>query len=403
MNNTYDVIIAGAGPAGSSAAIHLANHDVRVLLVEQKKFPRAKLCGEFISPECLKHFERLGVKGKMISSSPAVLTETVFYSRTGHGLTVPSKWFGGGALGLSRAVMDNNLLQRAADAGVTVMENASVAEVIEEKNQVRGVRLNVDGAEREYEALVTIDATGRTRALARKLKSLPQNAAPRPKAKLVAFKAHLEKTKVAEGVCEIYSYPGGYGGLSTIEGGVSNLCFSTAARDLRRCQANPEVVLSEIVFRNRRAAYALEAATICSEWLSVSLESFGRQSPSPLSGLLAVGDSAAFIDPFTGSGMLMALESGELASQLILRHLPSLRENLSFTTLATEYSQDYRRRFDARLRISSVLRRLAYTPFLAEIGIVLFGASERLRNRIARATRSDSKGDQSSFEPVKWI
>jgi menaquinone-9 beta-reductase len=403
MNNTYDVIIAGAGPAGSSAAIHLANHDVRVLLVEQKKFPRAKLCGEFISPECLKHFERLGVKGKMISSSPAVLTETVFYSRTGHGLTVPSKWFGGGALGLSRAVMDDNLLRRAAESGVTVLENASVAEVIEEKNQVRGVRLNVDDVEREYEALVTIDATGRTRALTRKLKSLPQNAAPRSKAKLVAFKAHLEKTKVAEGVCEIYSYLGGYGGLSTIEGGVSNLCFIAAARDVRRCQSNPEVVLREIVFRNRRAAYALEAATICSEWLSVSLESFGRQSPSPLSGLLAVGDSAAFIDPFTGSGMLMALESGELASQLILRHLPNLKENLSFTTLATEYSQEYRRKFDARLRISSVLRRLAYTPFLAEIGIALFGASERLRNRIARATRSDSKSDQSPLEPVKWI
>jgi flavin-dependent dehydrogenase len=403
MNNTYDVIIAGAGPAGSSAAIHLANHDVRVLLVEQKKFPRAKLCGEFISPECLKHFERLGVKGKMISSSPAVLTETVFYSRTGHGLTVPSKWFGGGALGLSRAVMDDNLLRRAAESGVTVLENASVAEVIEEKNQVRGVRLNVDDVEREYEALVTIDATGRTRALTRKLKSLPQNAAPRSKAKLVAFKAHLEKTKVAEGVCEIYSYLGGYGGLSTIEGGVSNLCFIAAARDVRRCQSKPEVVLREIVFRNRRAAYALEAATICSEWLSVSLESFGRQSPSPLSGLLAVGDSAAFIDPFTGSGMLMALESGELASQLILRHLPNFKENLSFTTLATEYSQEYRRKFDARLRISSVLRRLAYTPFLAEIGIALFGASERLRNRIARATRSDSNGDQSPLEPVKWI
>jgi len=130
--HTYDVIIAGGGPAGISASSHLANRDVRVLLVEQKKFPRAKLCGEFISPECLGHFQRLGVAGKMMSSNPALLTETVFYSRAGHSLTVPSGWFGGSrALGLSRAVMDNNLLQRAREVGVAVHENASITEVIE--------------------------------------------------------------------------------------------------------------------------------------------------------------------------------------------------------------------------------------------------------------------------------
>ena len=79
--DTYDVIIAGGGPAGSSASIHLANSNVRVLLVEQKQFPRAKLCGEFISPECRGHFHRLGIAEKMMSSNPASLTETVFYSR----------------------------------------------------------------------------------------------------------------------------------------------------------------------------------------------------------------------------------------------------------------------------------------------------------------------------------
>ena len=72
-DNNYDVIIAGGGPAGASAAIHLAHGGVRVLLLEQKKFPRAKLCGEFISPECQAHFEKLGVADAMISSGPALL------------------------------------------------------------------------------------------------------------------------------------------------------------------------------------------------------------------------------------------------------------------------------------------------------------------------------------------
>jgi len=77
-SNTFEVIIAGAGPAGASTAIHLARRGTKVLLVEQKKFPREKLCGEFISPECRDHFRKLGVETEMDSSTPARLTETVF-------------------------------------------------------------------------------------------------------------------------------------------------------------------------------------------------------------------------------------------------------------------------------------------------------------------------------------
>ncbi len=381
----YDVIIAGGGPAGASAAIHLARGGVRVLLIEQKKFPRAKLCGEFISPECQAHFEKLGVAAAMISSGPALLDETVFYSSKGHHVAIPSKWFSGGrsALGLSRAVMDEVLLRCAQDNGVVVYEGASITEPVLEGERVVGVRLKIDGGHHDFRAPITIDATGRARILSRKIGQLNGNS-KRPS--LVAFKAHLKQTKVSAGACEIYFYPGGYGGLSTVEAGTSNLCFIITAESVKRSNSDPNVVLREFVMKNRRAGYTLENAEVCSDWLSASWERFGRQRPSPAPGLLAIGDSAAFIDPFTGSGMLMAFESGELVAQAILR-----RQNGTEASLETDYTAAYRQAFDGRLRICGLLRRAAFSPRLAELGIAIFGASERLRNRLVRATRAHAK------------
>ena len=148
--------------------------------------------------------------------------------------------------------------------------------------------------------------------------------------------------------------------------------------------------------KNQRAAYTLQSAELGSEWLSASWERFGRQRPSPAPGLLAIGDSAAFIDPFTGSGMLMALESGELAAQVILR-----RRSPGFADLAADYTASYRRMFDSRLWISGWLRRAAFSPRLAELGIAICGASERFRGRLARATRGHAKSD--NFLPQKTL
>src|ERR1044072_9084015 len=382
MTNNFDVIIAGAGPARSSAAIHLALKDLRVLLVEQKKFPRAKMCGEFISPECRRHFEILGVADAMSDSDPSSITETVFYSSRGPHVTIPSSWFGGpAALGLSRAVMDNNLLRRAQECGVTVIEGETITEPLTDKISVRGMRLKLNGDDLRHTAPLTIDATGRARILTRKLHA----GKPKSKPKLIAFKAHLRNTRVAPGACEIYFYPDGYGGLSSVEGDGSNLCFIISAEQVKRHHSNPDLVMRELVMKNRRAAYTLEHAQSESEWLSASWERFGRQQPSPAKGLLAIGDSAAFIDPFTGSGMLMALESGELAADVISRH--------DLNAVEAEYTAEYLRKFDSRRRISGWLRRAALKPRLPGMGIALCGFSKHFRSRIVRATRS-------SFDPA---
>ena len=196
---------------------------------------------------------------------------------------------------------------------------------------------------------------------------------------------------MATGVCEVYFYPGGYGGLSSIGGGLSNLCFIASAKDVRRFGSDPEAVMRSIVFRNSRAAETLAEARTLSEWLSVALESFGRHKLVPAEGLLTIGDAAAFIDPFTGSGMLMALESGAVAAQAIVDHRKSLRT--SFPELARQYRLSYGRAFNSRLRVSGLLRRAAFVPRLAEAAMFCFGASDRLRRKVAQATRPAIKSE----------
>ena len=397
----YDVAIAGAGPAGTSAAIHLAASGKRVLLVEQKKFPRAKLCGEFISPECVDHFKRLGVAEAMLSAGGARLTETSFYSRRGSKVTVPSQWFGNDstAIGLSRAEMDSLLLARAKQVGVTVLEDAHVSDVVLDGKRVCGILLKSDGEKAEHRARVTIDATGRSRALARRItkgaSSQGHGKTPQ-RPRFIAFKAHLENASAAGGVCEIYFYPGGYGGLSSIEGGLSNLCFIASAKDVRRCGSDPEAVIRSIVFRNARAAETLANAKTRTEWLSVALESFGRHRLVPAEGLLTIGDAAAFIDPFTGSGMLMALESGAVAAEAILDHGAGPDFEDEFNELAASYRRCYSRAFNSRLRVSGLLRRAAFVPRLAEGAMIFFGVSDRLRRKVAQATRPSLRSKSSA-------
>jgi flavin-dependent dehydrogenase len=268
---------------------------------------------------------------------------------------------------------------------VCVLENSTVSDVVEDESAVKRVIVKAAG-EGEYRASVVVDATGRSRVLARKTSSI-QSVKPR----LVAFKAHLAGTRAAMTACEIYSYPGGYGGLSTVENGRSNLCFIIEASRVRRAHSDPRTMIRENVMLNRRAAFTLEHATVETDWLSVALESFGRRQPSPTPGLLAIGDSAAFIDPFTGSGMLMAFESGQLVAEQIVHHLGKLDQRDGLANLCESYTRAYLSTFASRLRVCSLLRRVAFHPPLAQLAISAFSYSDRFRGWLARSTHSSSQ------------
>jgi flavin-dependent dehydrogenase len=312
--------------------------------------------------------------------------------------------------------MDFRLMEKAKNFGVEVLEETSAVGLLFEKMEVCGVKTRMKNNElKEVVADLTIDATGRANVLtklaekeisrkgAKTQRSEPPALAggfleqgkqnneqktkdQRPKTKnqktkLVGLKTHLENVQMEKGRCEIYSFRGGYGGLSPIENGLANHSFLISAELVREFNSDAGQIVENVVFQNRRARETMKDAKPVHDWLAVSVDGFGLKDLNPAKNLFSIGDAAAFIDPFTGSGMLMALESAEILAKI-------MAENpFSSELIAENYKILHRRKFQKRLQICSLIRRLAYVPSLAGVTISALSLSEKLREILARATR----------------
>ena len=407
----YDAIIIGGGPAGSSAAISLSLPGARVLVIEEKHMPREKLCGEFITPECFPSLERLGVMHRMLAAGAKKVSRVKLVAPSGKSLQThiskmsDATW----AMSLSRARFDEVLLDRAREAGAVCLQGVAVKGSVPIDGALQSVEALslADGARVTFEAPLVIDASGRNSRL---MISKRERIAGRRGSRLYALKAHLKGVEGIGEQLELYFFPQGYGGLTSVEEGLVNLCFIVEERALNHAGGDPARVVQQTVMKNALAGERMRGAEVVGKWYSAGPLTFGRRRLAQ-GGVIAIGDASGMIDPFTGTGIQMALRTGEMAAEAIFEamgaSLSSKTSSGRFETCAhvvTGNSQDpstsfldsiiagYRRRyeheFDNRMKVAGLLRAAAFSPPTASLVAGVLAHAPRLTNLMLKATRS---------------
>ena len=308
-----NLAIIGGGPAGSAAALEARRLGLSVAIWERDRFPRDKVCGEFISSEALPLLQtaipQTVALGARIGCAEFVSDRGV--SRT---FRLPRP-----ALGLSRRRLDAALWKAAEAAGVGTHEGESVRKV--GKPLPGGKQASVWEIESSagfvHRAQALIIACGRWWAV-EGLSSPARQAASRTPGDWIGAKAHFAGIP-SRGAVEMYFFHGGYCGLAPIEDGACNVCCLVHREGVRKCGANGLVDfaawlahvsrLPALEMRLRKARQVSPVVTTA----PVHLE----QRQATQGGALMVGDAAGFLDPFTGEGISMALHGGRLAAQAI--------------------------------------------------------------------------------------
>jgi len=403
----YDAIIIGGGPAGSSASISLASRGARVLVLEEKRMPRGKLCGEFITPECFPSLERLGVLDQMLLAGATKITQVCLITSNGKSVRAQvskmsndSRW----AMSLSRARFDQILFDRARDAGAECVEAIAVKGCLFNDGHPRGVdALSLgDGKRVTFRAPIIIDASGRNSRLM--LRKSERNAGRRG-SRLYALKAHLAGVDPAPESVELFFFPQGYGGLARVEEGLVNLCFIVDERTLKTAGGDPQKVIEASLDNNRIARERLRAAEVVGKWHSAGPLTFGRRRLTR-KRIIAIGDASGMIDPFTGTGIQIALRSGEMAAEAVLEALGEARPWTTqqrgsadkfdpapacasiVDSVLTGYSRLYDREFTNRMKTAGLLRVAAFSPTVASMFASVLTRAPALTSLILRATRS---------------
>ncbi|MDR1852237.1 MAG: geranylgeranyl reductase family protein [Propionibacteriaceae bacterium] len=314
-----DVCIVGAGPAGSSAAAHLAALGLDVLLLEKTSFPREKVCGDGLTPRAVKQLVNLGID---------ISDETLW--RRNKGLRVfggrvepfelpwpDIKSFPDFGLTLQRSTFDKILADHAVAQGARLHENTNATEPIVENGRVVGVKTKTE----EFRAPVVVAADGNSSRIAASLGVKADRRKPMGVAVRAYYKSERSNEDWMESWLELWdgepnrsNLLPGYGWVFPLADGTCNVGLGVLNQ--KTGGMSTREMLSAWL-RNTPEEWGFTPENQIGKVGSAALPMAFNREPHYKAGLLLVGDSGGMVSPFNGEGIPYALEAGALAAEAI--------------------------------------------------------------------------------------
>lgn len=310
-HRTEEVVIVGGGLAAASAACVLGRKGRSALLIERDAEPRHKVCGEFLSVEAQTYLAQLGIDLDGMGAS-RVSRLRLYHREKRTEAELPFL-----ARGLSRKVLDEALLKKAASHGARVMRGVTVRSITIEEP---GTRIDAGPfgtiqAETLFLASGKHDVRGVKRPASGSINDL------------IGFKMHYRLSEpqrtALDGAIEVILFDEGYAGLQRIEDSLANLCLVVSQERFERADKSWHSLVEQLTRECPLLAHRLrDALAIFDKPLAIFQIPYGfvhRPDLADPQGFFRLGDQIGVIPSFTGEGMSMALHSGHLAASMLLQ------------------------------------------------------------------------------------